>query len=147
MRTTHKLAIGETTAERMKKDIGSACPPDDGDGRSMSVKGRDLITGLPKEISISQRQIAEALAEPVAQIIDTIKRALEQTPAELSADIVERGIVLTGGGALLGELDTTIREATGLPVVIAEDPLTCVVMGTGRCLDEMKSLRNVLIGA
>ena len=105
MRTTHKLAIGETTAERMKKDIGSACPPDDGDGRSMSVKGRDLITGLPKEISISQRQIAEALAEPVAQIIDTIKRALEQTPAELSADIVERGIMLTGGGSLLHNLD------------------------------------------
>ena len=110
MRTTHKLAIGETTAERMKKDIGSACPPDDGDGRTMHVKGRDLITGLPKEISISQRQIAEALAEPVAQIIDTIKRALEQTPAELSADIVERGIMLTGGGSLLHNLDKVLRS-------------------------------------
>ena len=100
MRTTHKLAIGETTAERMKKEIGSACPPDDGDGTNLYVKGRDLITGLPKEISISQRQIAEALAEPVAQIIDNIKRALEQTPPELAADIVERGIMLTGGGSL-----------------------------------------------
>ena len=105
----------------MKKEIGSACPPDDGDGTTMHVKGRDLITGLPKEISISQRQIAEALAEPVAQIIDTIKRALEQTPAELSADIVERGIMFTGGGSLLGNLDKVLRRSTSLPVSIAED--------------------------
>jgi len=143
MRTTHKLAIGETTAERMKKDIGSAIPPDDGDGRSMSVKGRDLITGLPKEISISQRQIAEALAEPVAQIIDTIKRALEQTPAELSADIVERGIMLTGGGSLLHNLDKVLRRSTSLPVSIAEDPLLCVVMGTGQALEEKSRLSDV----
>jgi rod shape-determining protein MreB len=143
MRTTHKLAIGETTAERMKKDIGSACPPDDGDGSSMSVKGRDLITGLPKEISISQRQIAEALAEPVAQIIDTIKRALEQTPAELSADIVERGIMLTGGGSLLNNLDKVLRRSTSLPVSIAEDPLLCVVMGTGQALEEKSRLSDV----
>jgi len=143
MRTTHKLAIGETTAERMKKDIGSACPPDDGDGRSMSVKGRDLITGLPKEISISQRQIAEALAEPVAQIIDTIKRALEQTPAELAADIVERGIMLTGGGSLLYNLDKVLRRSTSLPVSIAEDPLLCVVMGTGQALEEKTKLSDV----
>ncbi len=143
MRTTHKLAIGETTAERMKKYIGSASPPDDGDGRSMSVKGRDLITGLPKEISISQRQIAEALAEPVAQIIDTIKRALEQTPAELSADIVERGIMLTGGGSLLFNLDKVLRRSTSLPVSIAEDPLLCVVMGTGQALEEKSNLSDV----
>jgi len=143
MRTTHKLAIGETTAERMKKDIGSACPPDDGDGKNMSVKGRDLITGLPKEISISQRQIAEALAEPVAQIIDTIKRALEQTPAELSADIVERGIMLTGGGSLLNNLDKVLRRSTSLPVSIAEDPLLCVVMGTGQALEEKSKLSDV----
>ena len=100
MRTTHRLAIGESTAERMKKEIGTACPPDDGEGQTMHVKGRDLVTGLPKELTISQRQIAEALSEPVAQVIDTIKRALEQTPAELAADIVERGIMLTGGGSL-----------------------------------------------
>ena len=143
MRSTHKLAIGETTAERMKKEIGSASPPEDGDGRSMNVKGRDLITGLPKELSISQRQIAEALAEPVAQIIDTIKRALEQTPAELSADIVERGIMMTGGGSLLGNLDKVLRRATSLPVSIAEDPLLCVVMGTGKALEEKSKLSDV----
>ena len=143
MRSAHKLAIGETTAERMKKEIGSASPPEDGDGRSMNVKGRDLITGLPKELSISQRQIAEALAEPVAQIIDTIKRALEQTPAELSADIVERGIMMTGGGSLLGNLDKVLRRATSLPVSIAEDPLLCVVMGTGKALEEKSKLSDV----
>lgn len=143
MRSAHKLAIGETTAERMKKEIGIASPPEDGDGKSMNVKGRDLITGLPKEISISQRQIAEALAEPVAQIIDTIKRALEQTPAELSADIVERGIMMTGGGSLLGNLDKVLRRATSLPVSIAEDPLLCVVMGTGKALEEKSKLSDV----
>ena len=143
MRSSHKLAIGETTSERMKKEIGSACPPDDGDGLTMSVKGRDLLTGLPKEITISQRQIAEALAEPVAQIIDTIKRALEQTPPELSADIVERGIMLTGGGSLLQNLDKVLRRATSLPVSIAEDPLLCVVMGTGKALEEKSKLSDV----
>jgi len=143
MRSNHKLAIGEATAERMKKDIGSACPPDDGDGRSQHVKGRDLITGLPKEISISQRQIAEALAEPVAQIIDTIKRALEQTPPELSADIAERGIMLTGGGSLLGDLDKVLRRATSLPISIAEDPLLCVVMGTGMALEQKSKLSDI----
>jgi rod shape-determining protein MreB len=143
MRSTHKLAIGETTAERMKKEIGSACPPDDGEGESMHVKGRDLITGLPKEINISQRQIAEALAELIAQIIDTIKRALEQTPAELAADIVERGIMLTGGGCLLGNLDKVLRRSTSLPISIAEDPLLCVVMGTGKALEERSKLSDI----
>ena len=143
MRVTHKLAIGETTAERMKKEIGTACPPDDGDGDIMHVKGRDLISGLPKEIAISQRQIAEALAEPVATIIDTIKRALEQTPAELAADIVERGIMLTGGGSLLGNLDKVLRRSTSLPVSIAEDPLLCVVLGTGKALEERGKLGDI----
>ena len=143
MRVTHKLAIGETTAERMKKEVGTACPPDDGDGDTMHVKGRDLISGLPKEIAISQRQIAEALAEPVATIIDTIKRALEQTPAELAADIVERGIMLTGGGSLLGNLDKVLRRSTSLPVSIAEDPLLCVVLGTGRALEERAKLGDI----
>ena len=143
MRVTHKLAIGETTAERMKKEIGTACPPDDGDGDVMHVKGRDLISGLPKEIAISQGQIAEALAEPVATIIDTIKRALEQTPAELAADIVERGIMLTGGGSLLGNLDKVLRRSTSLPVSIAEDPLLCVVLGTGRALEERAKLGDI----
>lgn len=143
MRVTHKLAIGETTAERMKKEIGTACPPDDGDGQTINVKGRDLISGLPKEIAISQRQIAEALAEPVATIIDTIKRALEQTPAELAADIVERGIMLTGGGSLLGNLDKVLRRSTSLPVSIAEDPLLCVVLGTGKALEERGKLGDI----
>ncbi len=143
MRSTHKLAIGEATAERIKIEIGSACPPDDGDGKSMHVKGRDLITGLPKELNISERQTAEALAEPVAQIIDTIKRALEKTPAELSADIVERGIMLAGGGSLLGNLDKVLRRATSLPVSIAEDPLLCVVMGTGKALEEKAKLSDM----
>ena len=143
MRTTHKLAIGEATAEKMKKEVGTACPPDDGDGTSLYVKGRDLITGLPKELSISQRQISEALAEPVSQIIDTVKRALEQTPPELAADIVERGIMLTGGGSLLTNLDTVLRRSTSLPISIAEDPLLCVVMGTGRALEEKANMSDV----
>ncbi len=147
IRRHHNLLIGEMTAERIKKGIATAKIPKDGLGASIEVRGRDLVNGVPKEIEINQAQICEALAEPVGQIIEATKTALEQTPPELAADIVERGIVLTGGGALLGDLDTTLREATGLPVVIAEDPLTCVVMGTGRCLDEMKSLKNVLIGA
>ena len=137
------MPVGETTAERMKKEIGTACPPDDGEGQTMHVKGRDLITGLPKELTISQRQIAEALSEPVAQVIDTIKRALEKTPAELAADIVERGIMLTGGGSLLGNLDKVLRRATSLPVSIAEDPLLCVVMGTGRALEEKVNFNDV----
>ena len=143
MRTSHKLAIGEATAERIKIEIGSACPPEDGDGETMNVKGRDLVTGLPKELNISEKQVSEALAEPVAQIIDTIKRALEQTPAELSADIVERGIMLAGGGALLGNLDKVLRRSTSLPVVLAEDPLLCVVMGTGKALEEKAKLSDI----
>ena len=143
MRTTHKLAIGESTAERMKKEIGTACPPDDGEGQTMHVKGRDLVTGLPKELIISQRQIAEALAEPVAQIIDTIKKALEQTPPELASDIAERGIMLTGGGSLLENLDKVLRRSTSLPISIAEDPLLCVVMGTGRALEEKANFDDI----
>jgi len=143
MRSTHRLAIGETTSERMKKEIGTACPPDDGEGQTIHVKGRDLVTGLPKEITISQRQIAEALAEPVAIIIDTMKKALEQTPAELAADIVERGIMLTGGGSLLGNLDKVLRRSTSLPISIAEDPLLCVVMGTGKALEEKVNFNDV----
>ena len=143
MRKFHKLAVGEATAERMKKEIGTAVAPEDGNGENMYVKGRDLINGLPKEIAINQRQISEALAEPVAQIIDTIKKALEQTPAELAADIVERGIMLTGGGSLLGNMDAVLRRATSLPVSIAEDPLLCVVKGTGKALEEKNKLSDL----
>jgi rod shape-determining protein MreB len=144
IRRNHNLLIGESTAERIKKEVGSACLPEDGNGRVLEIKGRDLMNGVPKEIVISQRQIAESLAEPVSAIIEAVKVALEHTAPELSADIVDKGIVLTGGGALLGNLDFVLRHATGLPVSLADEPLTCVALGTGRCLEEMKTLRHVL---
>jgi rod shape-determining protein MreB len=144
IRRNHNLLIGESTAERIKKEIGSACLPEDGNGRVMEIKGRDLMNGVPKEIVISQRQVAESLAEPVSAIIEAVKVALEHTAPELSADIVDKGIVLTGGGSLLGNLDFVLRHATGLPVSLADEPLTCVALGTGRCLEEMKTLRHVL---
>jgi len=109
------------------------------------VKGRDLMNGVPKELLITERQIAESLAEPVGSIVEAVKVALEQTPPELAADIVDKGIVLTGGGALLRNLDHVLRYATSLPVTIAEDPLSCVALGTGRALEEMRTLKNVLI--
>jgi rod shape-determining protein MreB len=146
IRRNHNLLVGEGSAERIKKEIGSACPPEDGDGGVMEIKGRDLMNGVPKELVISERQIAEGMAEPVGAIIEAVKVALEHTAPELAADIVDKGIVLTGGGALLGNLDFVLRHATGLPVSIADDPLSCVAMGTGRCLEEMKTLRNVLVG-
>ena len=144
IRRNHNLLVGEGSAERIKKQIGLACPPEDGDGELIAIKGRDLMNGVPKELIISQRQIAESLAEPVGAIIQAVKVALEQTPPELAADIVDKGIVLTGGGALLGNLDVVLRNATGLPVSIADEPLSCVVLGTGRCLEEMKTLKHVL---
>ena len=144
IRRNHNLLVGERSAARVKEEIGSACPPEDGDGATMEIKGRDLMNGVPKELIISQRQVAEGLAEPVGAIIETVKVALEHTAPELAADIVDRGIVLTGGGALLGNLDFALRHATGLPVTLADDPLSCVVLGTGRALEEMKRLRDVL---
>src|ERR1700748_380736 len=145
IRRNHNLLVGEGSAERIKKEIGSACPPEDGEGRTLEIKGRDLMNGVPKELLISERQIAESLAEPVGAIIEAVKVALEHTAPELAADIVDKGIVLTGGGALLTNLDLVLRHATGLPVSIADDPLSCVALGTGRALEEMKTLRNVLI--
>ena len=144
IRRNHNLLVGESSAERIKEDIGSACPPDDGDGPTISIKGRDMMNGVPKELVINERQIAESLAEPVGAIIEAVKVALEHTAPELAADIVDKGIVLTGGGALLGNIDLVLRHATGLPISIADDPLSCVVLGTGRALEEMKRLRNVL---
>ena len=144
IRRNHNLLVGEASAARIKETIGSACPPEEGEGRTMAIKGRDLMNGVPKEITISERQIAESLAEPVGAIIEAVKVALEHTAPELAADIVDKGIVLTGGGGLLGNIDHVLRHATGLPVSIADDPLSCVVMGTGRALEEMKVLRNVL---
>ena len=147
VRRANNLLIGETSAERIKKYIGIAFPPEDGMGETMEVRGRDLVNGVPKELTLNQAQISEALTEPVSQIVEAVKVALEKTPPELAADIVDKGIVLTGGGALLSKMDFILQQATGLPVAVPEDPLTCVVRGTGRCLDEMKTLKNVLIGA
>ncbi|MFL2814032.1 MAG: rod shape-determining protein [Candidatus Puniceispirillales bacterium] len=147
VRRAHNLLIGETSAERIKKQIGIAFPPEDGVGETMEVRGRDLVNGVPKELTLNQAQISEALTEPVSQIVEAVKVALEKTPPELAADIVDKGIVLTGGGALLKKMDYILQQATGLPVAVPEDPLTCVVRGTGRCLDEMNTLKNVLIGA
>ncbi|MCD6074483.1 MAG: Actin-like ATPase involved in cell morphosis [Rhodospirillales bacterium] len=144
IRRNHNLLVGESSAERIKEEIGSACPPEEGEGRTMEIKGRDLMNGVPKELTISERQIAESLAEPVSQIIEAVKSALEHTAPELAADIVDKGIVLTGGGALLSNMDYVLRYATGLPVSIADNPLSCVALGTGRVLEEMKKLRHVL---
>ena len=144
IRRHQNLLIGEASAERIKKEIGSAAPPADGNGVTLEIKGRDLLNGVPKEISISQRHIAEALAEPVGAIVEAVKVALEATPPELAADIVDKGIVLTGGGSLLANLDQVLREETGLPISIADDPLSCVALGTGRVLENTKVMRHVL---
>jgi rod shape-determining protein MreB len=145
IRRNHNLLVGEGSAERIKTHIGSACPPEDGEGATLEIKGRDLMNGVPKELIISERQVAEALAEPVGSIVEAVKVALEHTAPELAADIVDKGIVLTGGGSMLGNVDFVLRAATGLPVSLADDPLSCVALGTGRCLEEMGTLRNVLI--
>ena len=142
VRRTHNLLLGEASAERIKRELGSACPPEDGEGEAMNIKGRDLMNGVPKEIALSRRQVSESLAEPVGAIIDAVKVGLENTAPELAADIIDKGIVLTGGGALLGNLDYVLRHATGLPVSIADQALHCVALGTGRCLEEMKALKH-----
>ena len=136
VRRNHNLLIGEATAERIKQELGCAKPPVDGIGKTVHIKGRDLVNGVPKEIQINQAQIAEAVSEPVATIVDGVRIALENTAPELAADIVDQGIVLTGGGALLQGLDEVLRDETGLPVTIADDPLICVAVGTGRALED-----------
>ena len=144
IRRYHNLLIGESTAEKIKKNIGAAYPPEEGDGSTIEVKGRDLASGIPKEMILTERQISESLMEPVQQIVDAIKVALECTPPELSSDIVEKGIVLSGGGAMLKNLDYVIRKETSLPVFVAENPLLCVVNGCGKILENMKMFRAVL---
>ena len=139
----YNLLIGERTAEQIKIEIGSAFPQER--KQSLEVKGRDLVAGIPRTQGISDDEIREAMLEPVNAIVDTIKIALERTPPELAADIVDKGIVLAGGGALLRGLDALIREETGLPITIAEDPLTCVARGTGMVLDELDLLRQIQI--
>ncbi|MDO8423151.1 MAG: rod shape-determining protein [Parvibaculum sp.] len=144
IRRHHNLLVGEASAERIKKEVGSAAIPADGDGMTIEIKGRDLMNGVPKEIRIGQRQIAESLAEPVGAIVEAVKVALEATPPELAADIVDKGIVLTGGGALLANLDQVLRDETGLPVSIADDALSCVALGTGKALEHIRTMKNVL---
>lgn len=141
----YNLMIGDMTSESIKIDIGSAFDGGSSDRRVMDIKGRDLISGIPKTITINEEEIREALSEPINIILDTIKVALENTPPELAADIVDRGIVLAGGGALLRGLDSLIKQETGLPVIVAENPLTAVVLGVGKMLDELEMLRRIAI--
>jgi rod shape-determining protein MreB len=141
----YNLMIGDTTTEQIKINIGSAYKTDGNEQRVMEIKGRDLISGIPKTLAINEDEIREALLEPVNTILDTIKVILENTPPELAADIVDRGIVLAGGGALLRGLDLLIREETGLPVILAEDPITAVVRGVGKMLDELDLLKKVAL--
>ena len=145
IRRSHNLLVGEGSAERIKKEIGSACPPEDGEGRILEIKGRDLMNGVPKELIISERQIAESLAEPVSAIVEAVKVALEHTAPELAADIVDKGIVRTGGGAQLKNFDVLLREETGLPVMVSDDPVSAVVLGSGKTLDHLDLLREVTI--
>jgi rod shape-determining protein MreB len=137
----YNLLIGERTAEQIKLELGSAFPLDE--PITMEIKGRDLIEGIPKTLGITDSEIRDALAEPISVIVNAVRVALERTPPELSADIVDRGIVLTGGGSLLKNLDKLLREETGLPVSVAEDPLSSVVLGTGKMLSDFDLLRKI----
>ena len=142
MRKNYNLLVGESTAEQIKIRIGSAYPT--GEEREMEVKGRDLVSGIPKTVRVHSSEIREALQEPIQQIVDAVRRALEITPPELASDIVDRGIIMTGGGALVRGLDVLLQQETGLPIHVDEDPLTCVVRGTGRILDDYDKYRTVL---
>ncbi|MCB1352496.1 MAG: rod shape-determining protein [Rhodobacteraceae bacterium] len=144
LRRQHNLLVGEATAERIKLEIGTARMPDDGIGRRINVRGRDLLNGVPKELEVTQGQVAEALSETVQTIVEAVITALEQTPPDLAADIVDRGVMLTGGGSLLGDLDLALREQTGLAITVAEDPLNCVAIGTGKSLEFETQLAHVL---
>jgi rod shape-determining protein MreB len=139
----YNLMIGERTSERIKIDLGSAYPTNNAD--PMEIKGRDLVSGIPKAINVTEDEIREALQESIGLILDTIKVTLENTPPELAADIVDKGIVLAGGGALLKGLDILIREQTGVPVILPDDPLTAVVRGCGMMLDKLELLQKVAI--
>lgn len=143
LKRKYNLLIGEATAERIKMTIGTAFPSEE--VMTMAVKGRDLVAGIPKTIEVNSDEIHDALIEPINTIVNVVRVALERTPPELAADIVDKGIVLTGGGALLKHLDILLREETGLPITIADDPLAAVVLGTGRALDEIDLLRQVSI--
>jgi rod shape-determining protein MreB len=141
IRRNYGMLIGETTSEQIKKEIGSAFPGSE--VREKEVKGRNLAEGIPRSFTISSNEILEALTDPLNSIVSAVKSALEQTPPELAADIAEKGMVLTGGGALLRDIDRLLMEETGLPVVIADDPLTCVVRGSGKALEKMERLATI----
>ncbi len=143
LKRRYNLLIGERTAEQIKIEIGNAYAFDE--PRSMQVKGRDMIAGVPRTVEITSDEVREALSETVTAIIETIRMALERTPPELAADIVDKGIVLAGGGALLANLDVILREETRLPVMIAENPMSCVVIGTGKVLEQLELLKAVTI--
>ncbi len=150
LKRKYNLLIGERTSEAIKIQIGSAYPesassPTETWVDTMEVKGRDLVSGIPKTLEIGAQEIREALSEPINAIVEAVRISLERTPPELAADIVDKGIVLAGGGALLRNLDQLLREETGLPVVIAEDPLSCVVLGSGSVLDELDLLKQVTV--
>jgi rod shape-determining protein MreB and related proteins len=145
LKRTYNLMIGERTAEEIKIRIGSGYPLEE--ELTMEVRGRDLVAGLPKMITITSEEIREALAEPIAQIIEAVRITLERTPPELSADLIEKGLILAGGGCLLRGLDKLIAEETGLPVHLADDPLTAVALGTGKVLSELKYLRRLTVGS
>ena len=142
-RKAYNLLIGERTSEDIKIKIGSAYPQKD--EQSIEVRGRDLVSGLPRTVRMTSNEIREAMAEPIAAIVEAVKMTLERTPPELAADIVDRGIVMAGGGSLLRGLDRLLGEETGMPVTLTEDPLSSVVLGTGRALEEIETLKKVLI--
>jgi rod shape-determining protein MreB len=144
IRRNYNLLVGESTAEKIKKQIGTAYVASDGFFQGVEIKGRDLINGIPKEMVLNEQQVSESLVEPISQIVEAVKTALECTPPELSSDIVDKGIVLTGGGALLKNLDHVLRETTKLPVFVADQALACVALGTGRVLEDFSKLKHVL---
>ena len=146
VRRNFNLLIGEGTAERVKLEIGSALRPGDGVGASTHVRGRDVSRGVPHEIKLNQAQVADALAEPVSQIVEVVRAALENTQPEIAADVIDQGIMMTGGGSLLRNIDTLIHEATGLPVHIADDAMSCVALGAGQTLED-RVLRGALMPA
>ena len=145
MKRKYNLLIGERTAENIKCTIGNAYPTPPDEVMTMEVKGRGLVKGIPKTVMINSDEVREAMQEPIMQIIDAVRDALESTPPELSADIVDKGIVLAGGGALLRNFDVLLREETGLPVMLCDDPISAVVLGSGKALDEIELLRTVTI--
>jgi len=145
LKRTYNLMVGERTAEELKIRIGSGYPLDE--EMTMDVRGRDLVAGLPKMITVTSEEIREALAEPIAQIVESVRITLERTPPELSADLIEKGLILAGGGSLLRGIDKLIAEETGLPVHLADDPLTAVALGTGKVLSELRYLKRLTVAS